>query len=384
MVALLAVGILSANVQTSSIRVKDARAFREAVSKATPGTTILLEPGEFPGGFHFSNLNGLPGKPIVITSADPSRPARIVGGGSGLQLSSVSHLEVRSLVVDKATGNGINIDDGGEIGKPSHHIVLRNLVVMDLPKGNRDAIKLSGVDDFLVADCKVERWGGSGIDMVGCHRGTISNCKFLSGGDNGVQTKGGSSNIRVVSSQFLNAGQRGINVGGSTGMTFFRPPIDKMPTGRRYEAKDISVFGCTFTGSTAPIAFVGVVGADVSFNTIYRPERWALRILQETIAPEFAKCQKGMFTNNLIVFRSSHWASGGVNVGANTLPESFRFATNFWYCEDRPEASRPTLPTPESGGIYGRNPEFADTSQLIFKVSATSPARNFGAHAFRE
>jgi len=383
MVALLAVGILSASVQNASIRVKDAREFREAVSKATAGTTILLEPGDYPGGLHFSNLNGLPGRPVVIRSADADRPARIVGGGSGLQLSSVSHLEVRSLVVEKATGNGINIDDGGNIGKPSHHIVLRNLLVTDLPKGNRDAIKLSGVDDFTVADCKVERWGGSGIDMVGCHRGTISNCKFLSGGDNGVQTKGGSSNIRVVSSQFVNAGQRGVNIGGSTGMAFFRPPIDKMPLNGRYEAKDILVSGCTFMGSAAPIAFVGVVGAAVSFNTIYRPERWAIRILQETVAPEFAKCQGGTFTNNLIVFRSSQWASGGVNVGPNTLPQSFRFATNFWYCEDRPEASRPSLPKTESDGIYGRNPEFVDAPQMNFRVSVTSPARNVGAHAFR-
>src|SRR5262249_8299152 len=152
------------------------------------------------------------------------------------------------------------------------------------PKGNRDGIKLSGLEDFTVQDCVLERWGdgGSGVDMVGCHRGRIADCTFRQGGADAVQAKGGTAGIRVEHCRFEDYGERGINIGGSTGLEFFRPPLKTFPTDGRYEARDIRVEENLFVGGMAPVAFVGVDGAVVRRNTIYRPQRWALRILQET------------------------------------------------------------------------------------------------------
>jgi hypothetical protein len=73
--------------------------------------------------------------------------------------------------------NGFNIDDGGTFDSPAHHLILRGLTVEDNgPRGNLDGIKLSGVEDFLVEDCTVRRWGsgGSAVDMVGCRRNTFA------------------------------------------------------------------------------------------------------------------------------------------------------------------------------------------------------------------
>src|SRR6185436_17236812 len=123
-----------------------------------------------------------------------------------------------------------------------------------------------------------------------------------------------------------------------TGLQFFRPK----PQG--YEARAIRVEGNTFIGSDAPVAFVGVDGAVVRFNTIYRPHKWALRILQETHAPGFVPSRGGVFEDNVVVFRLEGWIEGGVNIGPGTAPATFRFARNAWYCEDRPERSRPSLP----------------------------------------
>jgi len=39
----------------------------------------------------------------------------------------------------------------------------------------------------------------------------------------GVQAKGGTSEVVIQACTFLGAGQRAINVGGSTGLEFFRP-----------------------------------------------------------------------------------------------------------------------------------------------------------------
>jgi hypothetical protein len=102
------------------------------------------------------------------------------------------------------------------------------------------------------------------------------------------------------------------------------------------------------------VGFVGVDGAVVRFNTFERPGRWVLRILQETREPGFVPCRNGEFTDNTIAFESSSWGTGGVNIGGGTAPDTFKFARNWWYCIDNPARSRPTLPTPETGGVYGR------------------------------
>ncbi|RYG25222.1 hypothetical protein EON82_07930 [bacterium] len=359
--------------------VGDADGLMRLARAAAPGTTISLRSGEYRGGIWLSELHGTKAKPIVIRGLDPKNPPKIVGGSSAIHLSEVSHLVLQDLVVQGAKDNGINVDDGGTYDTPSHHVTIRRVVVSDLPKGNHDGIKLSGVDDLTIDFCRIERWGGSAIDMVGCHRALVTSCEFVDGGDSGVQCKGGSSDVTVEHSRFYSFGQRGVNAGGSTGSSFFRPPIASVRAGKRYEAKNVTVQGCVFSGGIAPIAFVGVDGATFRFNTIDDPERWAFRILQETASPDFVHCRNGVVEDNLIVFKSDHWASGGINIGADTQPETFHFARNFWYCSDRPQNSRPQLPTFEKDGVYGQDPRLLTS----FSVRGDSPAANFGAHAWR-
>ncbi|HLO97090.1 MAG TPA: right-handed parallel beta-helix repeat-containing protein [Fimbriimonas sp.] len=351
-----------------------------AAQKAIPGTTILVAPGEYRGGIHLVNVTGTRHSPIVIAGSDRANPPVFVGGGSTLQVSDATYLELRDMVFRGATGNGLNIDDGGTPETPSHHITLRDLRVSDLPEGNNDGIKLSGLEDFKVENCIVERWGGSAVDMVGCRRGYISENKFLNGGDSGVQMKGGTAQVVVRKCEFKNYGQRAVNIGGSTGREFFRPPLNTIKEGERYEARQITVEGCTFVGGVAPIAFVGVDGAVVRFNTIYHPQRWAIRILQETASADFLRCRNGVFESNLVVFRSDQWFSGGVNIGGGTLPQTFQFAKNFWFCSDRPDRSKPSLPTTETGGVYGQDPLLIDPTKGDLGVKPGSPAAKIGAH----
>jgi hypothetical protein len=258
------------------------------------------------------------------------------------------------------------------------------LTVRDIgPEGNRDGIKLSGVADFRVERCVIERWGtggGSGIDMVGCHRGIIVSNLFRhtdEAGSTGVQCKGGSTRIVIRRNRFEHAGGRAINIGGSTGLRFFRPPLQ--PGVEHFEAADIRVEGNTFIGSGAPVAFVGVDGAVVRFNTIYLPQRWALRILQETREPGFVPSRRGEFTDNLILFDSSQWREGGLNIGPGTAPETFTFARNWWYCVDRPERSEPRLPVTEEKGVYGQPVEFRNRAEGDLRLVPGSPASGVGA-----
>jgi hypothetical protein len=363
--------------QDEPVRVSSRDQLVAALNQAKPGTTILIEAGTYRGGLSRGNLQGTADRPIVIAAADPEHPPVIEGGGSCLHLSDPAHVELRQLILTGADANGLNIDDGGSRETPAHHVTLTGLIVKDVgPRGNRDGIKLSGLDDFRIEGCTVERWGsgGSGIDMVGCHEGVVAGCTFRNPGAdqaNGVQTKGGSRAIVIQRCRFDDAGGRAVNIGGSTGLPYFRPE----PQG--YEAKDITVEDCTFRGSMAPIAFVGVDGAVVQFNTIYRPTRWGIRILQETQGADFMPCRNGRFEHNIMVFRSDELRTL-VNVGGGTAPETFAFKGNVWYCLDRPTATRDLvrLPVRESEGVYNVDPEFAapDTWDFTIRSSAASRA----------
>jgi hypothetical protein len=357
---ILALWLLSlSRAVAADVYVRDATEFRAAVGTAKPGARILLAGGSYGGGFSFSGLQGEAGQPIVIAAADAKQPPTFGGRAVGIHLSKPSHVELHDQVFEGITGNGLNIDNGGGADGAAHHVVLRGLKIRDIGgKQNADAIKLSGVDDFRVSHCTIERWGtggGSGIDMVGCHRGVIEENTFRHDdppGANGVQCKGGASDILIRGNTFENAGGRGVNIGGSTGLPYFRPA--PKGDGNDAEARNIRVEGNRFKGCWAPIAFIGVDGATVRFNTIEQPLKWAVRILQENQAPGFIPCRNGQFSDNVIVFESAHWSEGGVNIGGGTAADTFKFARNWWYCSDRPERSRPRLPIAEVNGVYGR------------------------------
>lgn len=362
----------------AQVTVADTAALRQAVRTAQPGAIILVAPGRYDGGLWFENVHGEEGKPITVAGADPANPPVFAGKGEAMHFAGVSYLILRDLACSGQTGNGFSLDDAGVLDKPAHHITLQRLRVSDIgPTGNRDGIKLSGVEDFTVTECTVERWGdgGQGIDMVGCHRGRIEACTFT-GTEitvaNAVQAKGGSRDILVRRNRFDHCGTRAINIGGSTGLQFFRPKVEG------FEARNITVEGNLFIGSVAPVAYVGVDGAVVRFNTMILPGKWALRILQETTVAGFVPCRNGVLSDNLIVFRSDQWSEGGCNIGPNAAPETFQFARNAWYCQDKPERSKPTLPTAEVGGVYGVKPLFTDENPSDYRQTDTSPLKAYG------
>lgn len=363
--------------RTVSVRNRDE--LIQAVRAARPGTKILLAPGKYEGGLSFDHLQGKAGAPIALGAADPKDPPVIEEGAVGMHLSDPAHLVLHDLIIAKPRANGLNIDDGGEYETPAHHVVLRRVVIRDVGgDANHDGLKLSGLDDFVIEECTIERWGkrGSGIDMVGCHNGIVRDCTFREGGEvaaNGVQLKGGSRDVAIRRCRFENAGGRAINLGGNTGLAYFRPK----PQG--YEAKEITVEDCTFIGSMAPICFVGVDGAIVQHNTFYRPTRWLVRILQENQDPQFAPSRKGRFENNIVVFRAAEVASL-VNIGGGTSPETFQFAGNFWYCEDRPDRTQRAvqLPTKEKDGTYGVDPQLKDAAKGDLTLQPGSPVKGAG------
>jgi hypothetical protein len=344
-----------------------------AANVAQPGDTLLMHAGIYPGGLSITNLKGTPNQWITIKNA-PGESVILEGGSNAIQLVEPAYLHLLGLIFQHQTGNGLNTDDGGTYDTPAHHVIFEQCTFRDMSaSGNNDLLKLSGLDFFEVRNCLFQNGatGGSGIDMVGCHFGKIIGNQFENMGSNAIQCKGGSENIRIAGNFFKNCGQRALNIGGSTGLQFFRPDT------AHFEAARVQVFSNIIIGSQAPVAFVGAVEVDVAHNTIYRPDKWAIRILQETVDPSrFLPCGNNRFRNNIVVLSNANPVV--TNIGPNTAPETFTFSNNLWFQVDNPNWNGPDIPVVEPNQIANQNPLFQDPLNEDFSIPTNSPAAGQG------
>lgn len=371
--------ITCAAAKPATVKVGVSSQLRNAIGRLKPGDTILIAPGEYSGNIYLANTSGTKNAPITIRGADPDNPPLFKGGGQAFHLADCSYINLSNLIVKGFPSNGINIDDAGSFETPAHHVTLENITILETgPKGNHDALKISGLDYFTIRNCHFEAWGGSAIDMVGCHHGIVEDCTFIGGKgfsqSNAVQLKGGTTHILVQTSLFKNTGQRAINLGGSTGLQFFRPKVGD------YEAKDITIAGNRFIGGMTPLAWVTADGGHVHHNTIIRPEKWILRILQETKNAKFKPCHDGLFENNLIIYDSRIQVF--VNVGAGTAPKTFKFRSNAWHNLDGKR--KPSLPTPEQNALYQPEIHLSQNALATGKIRLNDDRlRTIGAQAYK-
>ena len=363
---------------TQIIQVSDLKSLRAALSKAEPGDRILINPGIYEGSFSLRNTQGTKERPIVIAGNDPELPPVFQGWGGAVKMSRIGYVKIKNIRIEKRSDNGINIDDGGDHGQPSHHIIIENVQISEIgKKGNVDAIKMSGVDHFVIRNCRIQGWGGSGIDFVGCHNGIVQGCTFEGKPGyrtkNAIQIKGGSSRVLVENNAFLNCGERTINLGGSTGKLYFRPQYVN------YEAENIIVAGNKFIGGEAHIAWVTSRNSHVHHNIFYLPGKWVGRILQETKDRQFISCRKGFFEANMVV--TDDRVRTFFNIGPNTLPETFSFSGNAWYRFQSDK--KPDLPTMEVGGIYDVYPDLLDFGTANMRIGSKSDKlKNVGPGAY--
>jgi hypothetical protein len=338
------------------------RTLEEAAGAATPGTAIRLAPGSHATGQFISDLRGTASAPIWI-GGDSTQGLPVFDGGSqAMQLQRAAYVVVHDIEIRNATANGINIDDGGDFANDTaaHHIALVRVFVHDIGTGgNNDCIKVSGINDLFVYDSRIEQCsaGGSGIDHVGCHRSIVARNTFDGAMGNAVQAKGGSTDVDIRQNRIRISGSRGINLGGSTDLNLFRPPLSD--TAPNAEARRIRAYANVITGLTAestPFAFVNCVDCLAANNLARGTPRYATRILQETPSTgtgfTFEQSRNGRVIANSFVFEAATFATA-CNVGADTDATSFTFASNLWHATDNPGQSSPDLPVTESGSVIG-------------------------------
>lgn len=338
-----------------------------ALEVAAPGDEIVLKPGIYTGGLYRENLEG-----VTIRSADATSPAVVEGGGFGLMLSDPTDVVLANIVFANQDDNGINIDDAGSPETPARNITLVGVTVRDMKKaGNHDAIKMAGVQDFVIDGVRVENWGndGSAIDFVGCHRGLVQNSilkhESLEIGGSGIRPKGGSKDIVIRANRIeLPIGKgRGIQAGGRTDAEFFRFPDGE----DGYEASDIVVEGNVVIGGGAAFSWVNIDGGVFHHNIVHRPGQWVIRILNENEDTGLVPTRNGQLLDNDIVFNDTDDEfNTAVNEGDAVEAASFVFARNRWHNLAAPDASRPNLPVEEADGVYGERPTTSTATPQIW------------------
>lgn len=313
------------------------RTIAEALAKVQPGTRVLIAPGTYGAVGSARNLQGRAGAPIALIGTgdvviDPG------GKGSELHLADPRFLVIENIAVRNAVPHGVSIDDGGSYESPARFVVLRNVSLSRIGNGgNNDCLKLSGVDDFYIEGSRFAGCNeGEGIDMVGCHRGTITGNTFTDMPGIAVQTKGGSADVLVHGNRFIRIGGRAINAGGSTGEPWFRP-LDAP-----HEAERIRMIANLIddTGS-APVTFSGCSDCVFANNTVVDPGDFAVRIVEEN--PARRPGERGYFINNIIVFEAGELREF-VDLRKGTMPATFTFDSNLWFARDDAGFEGPDLP----------------------------------------
>ena len=333
----------------------------QTIRQAKAGDLILIAPGAYRGGLSFQGLRGTEKEPIVIRGGDARSLPQIVGGKDGLKLSGCSYVELEDIAFSGQSENGINIDDvisGATFGTyRSEGIVLRRVSVTLKPKDeNYDGIKLSGLKNFIIEECRIQGWSGKGcgIDMVGCYSGSIRSCLLdgQSKGQVGIQAKGGSESIEIIDCLIKDSVDRGIQIGGITEQTNFRDDTAV------YEARDVQVSRCTVAGGETSIAMTGSHNTTINLSRLLYPKRWFFKAIRENQNNRFLNTSKGLITKNVCVASGRDFV-GALRVDSGVDKHTIYFQENVWCCEDNPARDfRIGLTVHDSTGIFAQRPAF--------------------------
>lgn len=338
---------------------------------------IVLAPGVYDlGGDHLSRRDL---KNVTIRGEnDPTKKQggpSIITGARTILFQSPNNFVLENLIIENGVQGGLNIDDNDNTGEipnpwvPARAITLRNLIVRNIGTGggNVDGIKLSGLEDFHIDNVRILNWGdgGSAIDMVGCHKGSIENT-FIKSEDNspfttGIVMKGGSHAIDVKDNRIELSNGRALKIGGSTDGFLFRPPLNHAPA---WEASDITVEFNTLIGGRSTVSYVNSDNGRVFNNVIYEPGAQVIKIISEIYGndPITSKIiqppRNGKFIDNTVIATIASGSIVDTDAASENGAGTFQFANNQWYNRGTPGDSTPALPTVETGGVYGVDPHW--------------------------
>ncbi len=379
--ASIVLAVCTLPMQAADVYVSTMAAFKSAVNAATAGTRIFVAPGTYTGYIYSENLTGTAANPIKILAQDPKNPPTIdaTGQGNGFYLDNCKYMVIDGLNVQNASNNSVHVDH-------SYNMVLRNVNSHDVGgsghTGNNDTFKIVTDHDFLFYGCTVSKWGtggGSGMDIDAAERGLVMKCNFSwpglasnSGGNNGFQAKMGSNNIGVYNSTFNNAGDRSLQMGGSSDLNLFG--LGNVSYG--YEAYQMAAMGNTIISGDASADYSVARDCAFEYNTLVNPRLRILRALNENPALGGVTAFN-TFSHNLISYGSVTEIFNNSGLPGVDFSK-FTFDSNYWYKTTNPAGSIPSVPL---GGVLVNNVGGTDPQLNSNYDPQYAAAKNYGADA---
>ena len=161
-----------------------------------PGDSLMLEGGiEFRGTIKLtSDDNGLPGRPLVITSSGKKKATINAGDGEGLLAANTSFLKIVSLQFEGSgiatnKGSGIHVYANDSIIAPTDVEIIncdvKGFNSFGIGFGANDKISHKGYQNVRITHCNVSENGQAGISSYGSQLGFqhrnfyIANCKVF-------------------------------------------------------------------------------------------------------------------------------------------------------------------------------------------------------------
>ncbi|HEY5945634.1 MAG TPA: right-handed parallel beta-helix repeat-containing protein [Kofleriaceae bacterium] len=325
-----------------------------AAAVATPGTFILLEPGVHASDQFIPNLRGTPTAPIWIGGALGTHPV-INDGSEGLHLIGAAYVVIQHLDFRNQDGPALNIDGGVTYTGQAHDVVVSDVWIHDV--AGYACIKASGMDNIFLYDNALQRCS-IGIDLVGVHGASIARNVITSTIVNGMQARGGSTDIDIRQNRMRDVAGIGIELGGSTLFGWFRPALST--TSSNAEARRVRAFDNVITGNTGtPFAFLGCSDCLVAHNLTWGTPTMLIRIFAGPASQNgfaFEPTRNGRVINNAFVFSSSLLAHVDDAPAADVA--SFTFSHNSWLSINVPSQSTPRFsstqqPVPDTNALIG-------------------------------
>ena len=294
-----------------------------AIKLATPGTAIRIMPGIYKENLYTGNLRGNADNPIWIGGVPGMERPQM----SRIQIVGGSYIILHDMIL---TGQKqpINLDDGENRNNPqaAHNYVLRSIYAH-----NNDycTFKFAGVNYVWIIDCEIGQIHGkistAAMDFVGCDN-TVVAYNYIHSIDSGyaIQLKGSSYHGDIRNNLFINAGKRGVQMGGATSVNYYRPPLSD----NSYEARYSRTYSNIFINGEMPFLFSSSRDCFFVNNTVVSTGGSLFRTVKETnnVAnggnPHYNTVANNIFYNN------GGWVAGNVgeaNGATNTLEKNLFF-----------------------------------------------------------
>ena len=107
--------------------------------------------------FHFSNLRGEAGRPIVIAAADGNNRRFFATPTLGIHLSNPAFVELHDLVFTKLAHNGLNIDDGSATLRRRARITSHCVAFESVTSGQKEITTASSSRAFGTSRSSIAR-----------------------------------------------------------------------------------------------------------------------------------------------------------------------------------------------------------------------------------